>query len=121
LFLGRHICEGRILRDGYTIDDVVDQIASGMDAAATLLHKPPSMTMLENPNLRADRYGNLVRDRIVLECSARHPKAELFTVVPKGDLKKPTTKRPLTERERPESSTARPGNELLPAHQPSCK
>jgi hypothetical protein len=94
VFVGRHIYESRVVRDGYTKEDVIDQIASGMDAAAMVL-KTHAMTAMENPNLRADRYGNSVRDRVVLECSARHPRPELFSVVPKGDLIKP--KRPPTE------------------------
>ena len=91
VFVGRHIYESRLVRDGYMREDVIDQITSGMDAAAMVL-KTHAMTAMENPNLRADRYGNLVRDRVVLECSARHPRPELFSVVPKGDLIKP--KRP---------------------------
>jgi hypothetical protein len=88
VFLGRHLYEGRMIRDGYTIDDVIDQIASAMDATAVVL-KAPVMTMMENPNPRNDRYGNAVRDRVVFECSGRYPKLELFTVVPKGDRIKP--------------------------------
>jgi hypothetical protein len=75
-------------RDGYIIDDVIDQIASGMESAAVAL-KTPTMTAMENPAPRADRYGNSVRDRIVFECSAQHPRPELYSVVPKGDRIKP--------------------------------
>lgn len=91
VFIGHHAYKSRILGDGYTVDDVIDQIASGMEAAAVVLetHK---MTAMENPSPRADRYGNLVRDRVVFECSVRHPRPELFSVVPKGDYIKP--KRP---------------------------
>ena len=88
VFIGRHIYQGRVVRDGYTIDDVIDQIASGMDSAAVVL-QTPTMTAMENPVSRADRYGNLVRDRIVFECSARYPRPELYSVAPKGDRIKP--------------------------------
>jgi hypothetical protein len=88
VFLGRHVFESRIVRDGYTIDDVIDQIASAMDSASVVLDTP-KMTAMENPCPRADGYGNSVRDRIVFECSARHPRPELFSVVPKGDSIKP--------------------------------
>ena len=88
VFIGRHVYESRIVRDGYSIDDVIDQIASGMDAAAVLF-QTASMTAIENPALRADRYGNSVRDRVIFECSARYPRPELFSVVPKGDRIKP--------------------------------
>ena len=88
VFLGRHIYEGRMIRDGYTVDDVIDQIASAMNSAAVVLNVP-GMTTMENPHLRQDRYGNSVRDRIVFESSARHPRLEIFTIVPKGDRTKP--------------------------------
>jgi hypothetical protein len=93
VFLGGHIYESRVVRDGYTIDDVIVQIESGMDSGSVVL-KAPSMTAMENPSPRADRYGNTVRDRIVFECTARHPRPELYSVVPKGDALKP--KRPPT-------------------------
>jgi hypothetical protein len=88
VFMGRHVYESRIVRDGYTVNDVVEQIASAMDSAAVVL-KVPTMTAMENPSPRADRYGNSVRDRIVFECSARHPRAEIYSVIPKGDGVKP--------------------------------
>jgi hypothetical protein len=94
VFIGHHAYKSRVVGDGYTIDDVVDQIASGMDSTSVVI-KTHRMTAMENPNLRADRYGNLVRDRVVFECSARHPRPELFSVVPKGDCIKP--KRPLNK------------------------
>lgn len=88
VFIGHHAYRSRIAGDGYTIDDVIDQIVSGMDAAAVVL-ETRKMTAMENPNRRADRYGNFVRDRVVFECSARYPRPELFSVVPKGDFAKP--------------------------------
>ncbi|HTW59929.1 MAG TPA: hypothetical protein VMD99_17515 [Terriglobales bacterium] len=88
LFIGWHIYKSRVLRDGYTIDDVVDQIVSGMSCDSVVL-EDASMTAMENPNARRDRYGNDVRDRVVFECMARHPRPELFGVMPKGDLVKP--------------------------------
>lgn len=93
VFIGSHAFRSRIVNDGYSIDDVVDQIASGMDRTSVVL-KSLKMTAIENPNPRADRYGNSIHDRVVFECSVRHPRAELFSVIPKGDCIKP--KRPLT-------------------------
>jgi hypothetical protein len=84
LFIGWHIYKSRVLRDGYTIDDVVDQIVSGMSCDSVVL-EDASMTAMENPNARLDRYGNDVRDRVVFECTSRHPRPELFGVIPKGD------------------------------------
>lgn len=99
VFLGQHIFNSRARGDGYTIEDIVDQIESGMSDASRLV-RLRGMTALENSAPRADRYGNLVRDRIVLECSAKYPRPELFSVIPKGDAIKPN-KRPLTLSERP--------------------
>jgi hypothetical protein len=89
LFVGGHVYRSRILGDGYTIEDVIDQISSAMEDAAIVLDAA-HMTAMENPNLRADRYGNLVRDRAVFECSTRHPRPELFSIIPRGDKIKPT-------------------------------
>jgi hypothetical protein len=87
VFLGRLVQQSRIERDGYNIHDVIDQIASAMRATAVVF-QTAAMTATENPANRADRYGNLVRDRVIFECSARHPRPER-SVVPKGDLIKP--------------------------------
>ena len=37
VFVGGHIYKSRIVRDGYTIEDVIDQISSAMDEAAEVL------------------------------------------------------------------------------------
>lgn len=94
VFIGRHIYESRIIRDGYSIEDVIDQIGSAMCEAAIAI-TTATMTAIENPAPRSDRYGNMTRDRAIFECSARHPRPELFSVVPKGDRIKP--KRPPTK------------------------
>jgi hypothetical protein len=88
VFLGRHIFKGRILRDKYTIEDVLDQISSAMSHTATMVSSE-YMTAMQNQNPRADRYGNKVLDKAVFECSVRHPRPELFSVIPKGDKIKP--------------------------------
>jgi hypothetical protein len=93
LFYGRHMYKSRVLRDGYTVEDVIDQIVSAMDAAAIFVHHPINTT-LQNRSGRVDRYGNLVKDLAVFECSARHPRPELFSVMPKGDVNKPAAMRP---------------------------
>jgi hypothetical protein len=92
VFIGRHIYESRVVRDGYSIDEVIEQISSAMDSRATVL-ETTKMTAMENPQARNDRYGNEVKDRAIFECSARHPRPELFSVVPKGDFVKPKTKK----------------------------
>ena len=88
LFYGKHMYKSRVMRDGYTVEDVVDQIASAMDAAAVVVHTP-NMTTVQNRTGRRDRYGNTVKALAVFECSARHPRPELFSVMPKGDAMKP--------------------------------
>ena len=91
LFFGSHIFRSRCLRDGYAIDDVLDQIAGAMDEACVLVGNLPTQA-IENPNERLDRYGNLVHDRAVFECMSRHPRPELFSVMPKGDHTRPAKK-----------------------------
>jgi hypothetical protein len=88
VFIGKHIYQTRIAKDGYTIEDVIDQISNAMRPDSLVLDTS-KMTAMENPDLRADRYGNKVRDRAVFECTVRHPRPELFSVIPKGDLIKP--------------------------------
>jgi hypothetical protein len=84
VFIGRHIYQSRTEKDGYTIDDVIEQISNAMRSNSLVLDTI-KMTAMENPNLRADRYGNKVKDRAGFECAARHPRPELFSVIPKGD------------------------------------
>ena len=90
VFTGRHVYQSRIVRDGYDVEDVVDQIRSALSSAAVVI-ATPHMTAIENPLARQDRYGNAVHDRAVFECSARYPRPELFSVIPKGDLLKAKT------------------------------
>jgi hypothetical protein len=59
LFLGRHVYKSRVLGDGYTIEDVIDQIASALHRESVAL-EAPKMTTMENPVPRNDRYGNAV-------------------------------------------------------------
>src|SRR5208337_5239086 len=55
VFVGGHIYKSRIIGDGYTIEDVIDQISSAMDCTAIVLDGT-HMTTTENPNPRPDRY-----------------------------------------------------------------
>ncbi len=88
VFLGRHLYNSRAVTDGYTIDDIIDQIESAMSATSMVIatHR---MTALKNKTARNDRYGNQVCDEAVFELTLRRPKAELFSVIPKGDKSKP--------------------------------
>jgi hypothetical protein len=91
LFFGNHIYQSRCVRDGYTLEDVIDQIVSAMDSASMLVGKLP-MQAIENPTARADRYGNQVHDRAIFECMGRHPRPEPFSIMPKGDRNRPIQK-----------------------------
>jgi hypothetical protein len=88
VFVGRHTYKSRISEDGYSIDDVIDQIASAMDSSSVVITSEV-MTAMENQTPRKDRYGNLVLDRVIFECSGKHPYPELLSVIPKGDEIKP--------------------------------
>ncbi len=92
VFLGRHIFESRVLRDGYTITDVLMQITTSMDAASAF-HATPKMNALVSAVLREDGYGNRVTDMAVFECTSRYPRPELYSVIPKGDEIKPVKKK----------------------------
>jgi hypothetical protein len=91
VFIGKHIFQSRIEGDGYTIRDVIEQMASAMRASSEVL-STAKMTALVSTTGREDRYGNCVRDRVVFECTARYPRPELFSVIPKGDRIKPKAK-----------------------------
>jgi hypothetical protein len=88
LFIGRHIYESRVMEDLYTIEDVLDQIYSGMEPDSTVV-KEGWMTGMKNPKKRLDRYGNQVNDVVVFQCYSYHPNPELYGVIPKGDTNKP--------------------------------
>ena len=49
----------------------------------------PKMTAMQNPQTRDDGYGNAVHDRAIFELTQRKPRAELFSVIPKGDIDPP--------------------------------
>ncbi|GIZ54072.1 hypothetical protein [Noviherbaspirillum aridicola] len=87
LFLGRHLYESRSA-DGYTIEDMAVMVESAL-SAESIAHAHHKMTGVMNHSSREDGYGNRVRDLGVLELYARRPKAELLSVIPKGDDIKP--------------------------------
>ena len=91
IFVGLHIYERRILFDGYSVDDVVLQIVSAMDADS-IIRMSQKMTALQSCKKRDDGYGNQVTDEAVLECTGKYPRPELYSVIPKGDDLKPGSK-----------------------------
>jgi hypothetical protein len=94
IFIGKHLFKSRA-GDGYTIDDIIDQIVSAL-SDISVVNISPTWSRIDNPTPRLDRYGNSVMDRGVFEMTAKKPRAELFSVMPKGDnikpinIKKPT-------------------------------
>lgn len=83
-FVGTHLYDSRIIRDGYTEDDVLKMIQCAMDESCCFV-RTQKMTVLQCPNHRESGYGCRVRDELTLECS-RSPLAELYSVVPRGDM-----------------------------------
>jgi hypothetical protein len=90
LFIGRHLHASRS-KDGYHLDDIIRQILSALSEEA-LAHIDTFVSYTQNPIARDDGYGNQVNDRAVFEMTARKPRAELYSVMPKGDTIKPTKK-----------------------------
>lgn len=88
VFLGGHLYKSRVIKDGYTIEDVLLQIQYALADTAEV--KANSwMTATKSTVRRRDGYGNEVLDEAVFELTQRKPRAELFSVAPKGDRVKP--------------------------------
>lgn len=92
-FLSDRICfDSRIAKDRYSDDDVLKMIAAVMSEDSVFI-RTTKMTVLQNPDLKPNGYGCLVRIELTLECSAS-PLAELYSVVPRGDRNhKPSMKK----------------------------
>jgi hypothetical protein len=88
VFVGKHIYESRVVKDGYSVDDVVAQIMSGMHESCEF-HANPKMNSLVSREARNDGYGNTIFDETAFECSVGYPRPELYSVIPKGDKIKP--------------------------------
>ena len=89
-YYGRHHFESRH-KDGYNIADIVNQIESVLDTSsiAEVQNKHPQYVNLVNPINRFDGYGNQVRYIAAFNASSRSIYTELFSVIPRGDVKKP--------------------------------
>jgi len=83
IFVGRHLHNSRS-KDGYTLRDMALQIESALSSDSVVFANA-RMTALDSASLRQDGYGNQVRDRAIFECTQKRPRAELFSVIPKGD------------------------------------
>ena len=88
VFVGLHMHGSRCVRDYYTIDQILEQINSAMSERSRLI-RTFNRTALENPIKRDDGLGNWVNDKAILECTAKFPKMELSSVIPRGDVNRP--------------------------------
>lgn len=91
VFIGRHSYVSRCDGDGYTIEDVIQQITWAMHESA-LIYTAVKMNALKSQRPRNDGYGNQILDKAVLECTGKYPNPELFSVIPIGDKNKPPRK-----------------------------
>lgn len=86
-----HIYDARVLRDGYSIDDVMKQIKSATSRKSDVFVDPVrKQNNLINPYGRADGFGNVVNDRIGIDLRGV---PQYRTVIPKGDIIMPPKKR----------------------------
>jgi hypothetical protein len=85
LFRGRHLYDSRCAEDGYSIEEVVEQIQSALDKDSVV--DCERGTALISPKDRIDKAGNVIRDEAVFECTQKHPSPELWSVIPRGDGK----------------------------------
>lgn len=88
LYMGRHHYESRVTKDGYTIIDLLQQIEHSLSEKSEVVISQ-RMTAIQNTTPRNDNYGNAVNDYAVFELTSRKPRAELYSVIPKGDKNKP--------------------------------
>jgi len=86
VFHGLHLHKSRCVGDGYSIEQVLEQIKSALSEGSKVDFTPPS-SLLRNLQERTDHNGKPVYDEAVFECTSRYPYAELFSVIPKGDGK----------------------------------
>jgi hypothetical protein len=108
VFVGRHIHKRRILKDEYTIDDVIDQIDSALSEGAEVIAND-YMTAIRNPIARIDRLGDKINDEAILECSKYRPNPDVFSVIPKGDKIKPQKQKAAESGLLPNKSSDSPG------------
>lgn len=83
VYVGRHHYTSRMAQ-GYAVEDMWLQVRSALADTAVAVANP-RMTAMDSAVERDDGYGNKVRDRAIFECTQRKPRAELFSVIPRGD------------------------------------
>lgn len=88
LYMGKHHVNSRHGKDGYTADDILQQIIHILEVEVDI-PVTKRQTKMVSKTKRQDAYGNTIEDIGILELMSRKPKAELFSVIPKGDDIKP--------------------------------
>lgn len=86
-FIGQHLNESRGA-DRYSIEDMVDMIENALHPEAFPITTKGWLNLRGQP-ARRDRYGNLVHDTAVIRIAGADATAELFSVIPKGDVRRP--------------------------------
>ncbi len=78
--------------DGYTIHDMAQSLVAALCSEARVIptHK---MTALQPHAPMTDNYGIQVRPMAILELTARKPRAEAYSIIPKGDEGGPAKKK----------------------------
>ena len=85
--VGRHLYERRVLDQGYSIEEVLIQVASALAPESELIDTQRG-TLIQNKKGRIDAQGCSVRDVAVLECSgSRTGESQLYSAYPEGDGK----------------------------------
>lgn len=99
VYLGKHHYNSRVVKDNYSCLDLYLQIEAAL-SEDSIIKVETRMTAIQSIHPRSDGYGNTkIKDTVILELQSRHPRAEVFSAIPKGDLIKPQNKRdPLKSR-----------------------
>lgn len=83
-YIGPHHVKSRG-EQGYATQDMLKQLMSGLDDTAKVDIDRLGRVGLVSTRPRADGYGNMVEDRVVLQPSKGATISEVFSVIPKGD------------------------------------
>jgi hypothetical protein len=90
---GKHLYNSRCVKDGYSIDEVIEQVEIAFEVATQVEKTRGWATTLRNPGTRTDSEGHVIRDEIAFECNENHLRASLYSVIPRGDGRGPGAKR----------------------------
>lgn len=89
---GKHLYDSRCVKDGYSIDEVIAQIDTAFRLVKNDCGRRGWATVLRSDEQPANEGGYRITYEIVFECTSTHPNAGIFSVIPRGDGKGPSTK-----------------------------